>query len=385
MGPGRMVWLFAIWAALGACARDIPPGADALELRARGTEVVIVIPGITGSELRTAAGEAVWPPRLLHLFGDFSALAADKTGTATVPLVAGPPLADYYEALPVRLESLGYKVYRFGYDWRADAAASAVALQALIQKTGASSVNLVAHSMGGLVAAAYLRAYGPGKVRRLVTLGTPFLGTPGSLKTLEIGDFVAGAPGWLLRPLFTQLFKNHPAWYQLLPSPSYFASVAPYYVRKTVVGPAASERFGTAAATAAFVRSRPWANAGLLARYDLGLSAEVLVALLREVDAYFFVGLGHPTTGELEFVYEQVDGAESFVTCQAHPVDGDGAVVTGSATIGGRLESIHAGHSYFLHERHGQLLNNEAVIAQVARILRGQTAPAAGLRQTQRL
>jgi triacylglycerol esterase/lipase EstA (alpha/beta hydrolase family) len=43
--------------------------------------------------------------------------------------------------------------------------------------TGASQVVIVAHSMGGLVARAYLRQYGPAHVRRLVTVGTPHAGS----------------------------------------------------------------------------------------------------------------------------------------------------------------------------------------------------------------
>jgi len=43
--------------------------------------------------------------------------------------------------------------------------------------TGASQVVLVGHSMGGLVARAYLRQYGGGKVRRLITIGTPHYGS----------------------------------------------------------------------------------------------------------------------------------------------------------------------------------------------------------------
>jgi triacylglycerol esterase/lipase EstA (alpha/beta hydrolase family) len=43
--------------------------------------------------------------------------------------------------------------------------------------TGAQQVVLVCHSMGGLVARAYLRRYGATKVRRLVTIGTPHHGS----------------------------------------------------------------------------------------------------------------------------------------------------------------------------------------------------------------
>jgi len=43
--------------------------------------------------------------------------------------------------------------------------------------TGARQVVLIGHSMGGLVARAYLRRYGAAKVRRLVTIGTPHHGS----------------------------------------------------------------------------------------------------------------------------------------------------------------------------------------------------------------
>jgi triacylglycerol esterase/lipase EstA (alpha/beta hydrolase family) len=43
--------------------------------------------------------------------------------------------------------------------------------------TGAAQVVLVAHSMGGLVARAYLRKFGGSQVRRLITLGTPHSGS----------------------------------------------------------------------------------------------------------------------------------------------------------------------------------------------------------------
>jgi len=43
--------------------------------------------------------------------------------------------------------------------------------------TGAAQVVLVCHSMGGLVARAYVRKYGGGQVRRLITIGTPHRGS----------------------------------------------------------------------------------------------------------------------------------------------------------------------------------------------------------------
>jgi pimeloyl-ACP methyl ester carboxylesterase len=50
-------------------------------------------------------------------------------------------------------------------------------IDAILEATGARQVTIVAHSMGGLVARAYLRRYGRAKVRRLITIGTPHHGS----------------------------------------------------------------------------------------------------------------------------------------------------------------------------------------------------------------
>jgi len=57
------------------------------------------------------------------------------------------------------------------------AAAVERTVEALRAATGARRVAIVAHSMGGLVARAWMRAHGSARVARLVTLGTPHGGT----------------------------------------------------------------------------------------------------------------------------------------------------------------------------------------------------------------
>jgi triacylglycerol esterase/lipase EstA (alpha/beta hydrolase family) len=50
-------------------------------------------------------------------------------------------------------------------------------IDGILRATGARKVILVTHSMGGLVARAYLHRHGGGKVERLVTLGAPHHGS----------------------------------------------------------------------------------------------------------------------------------------------------------------------------------------------------------------
>ena len=51
------------------------------------------------------------------------------------------------------------------------------AVEALRAATGSEQVVIVAHSMGGLVARAWMRAYGTQQAARVITLGTPHHGT----------------------------------------------------------------------------------------------------------------------------------------------------------------------------------------------------------------
>jgi triacylglycerol esterase/lipase EstA (alpha/beta hydrolase family) len=53
----------------------------------------------------------------------------------------------------------------------------AAKIDAIRDATGATKITLVAHSMGGLVARAYLRRYGADRVRSLVVIGTPHHGS----------------------------------------------------------------------------------------------------------------------------------------------------------------------------------------------------------------
>lgn len=59
------------------------------------------------------------------------------------------------------------------------------AVQALCTRTGAQHIIIVAHSMGGLVARAYLRQYGLQGIAHVITVGTPHHGT--ALAKLGLG------------------------------------------------------------------------------------------------------------------------------------------------------------------------------------------------------
>ncbi|MDJ0943291.1 MAG: alpha/beta fold hydrolase [Kiloniellales bacterium] len=114
-----------------------------------------------GPESRGSRGQA--QPPLLLIPGYFCnrgvwwwlrrGLRAQGRSVATIDLE--PPLGD----IEVLAEGLAARV------------------RSLLAETGADQVALVGHSMGGLVARAYLRRHGDGRVAKLITLGTPHHGT----------------------------------------------------------------------------------------------------------------------------------------------------------------------------------------------------------------
>ena len=156
------------------------------------TTPVIVIPGLFGSKLRNrATGREIWPgPWHDVLFGDYRQLALqfDPQTLAVLPddLEAfdiaeqvlgqdfyGPIIdtlkryAGYVKGVPgVPAPPGERRYYVFPYDWRQDNVVHAQALERLIdairQDYGKPDlrVDIVAHSMGGLIARYYLR-YGP--------------------------------------------------------------------------------------------------------------------------------------------------------------------------------------------------------------------------------
>jgi triacylglycerol esterase/lipase EstA (alpha/beta hydrolase family) len=94
------------------------------------------------------------------------------------------------------------------------------AVQDLRAATGAPKIAIVAHSMGGLVARAWMRAHGTGRIARVITLGTPHHGT--ALARFGLGQNALqmrdGSP-WLralaasedatTRALVTSLYTHH--------------------------------------------------------------------------------------------------------------------------------------------------------------------------------
>ncbi|HET8643860.1 MAG TPA: hypothetical protein VFO85_00125, partial [Vicinamibacteria bacterium] len=194
---------------------------------------VVIVPGIMGSGLCRPDGTRVWL-NLRNAIGHFNLslpltlpLCDGKDELEPSPLLVGTDarvprmfgFTEYYDLLEI-LEAAGFKLagtggaddpayHIFTYDWRRDLVEAARRLHDLLERLAEERgepegrFNLVAHSMGGLVARYYLR-YGTAepsedqpvtwagarRIRNLVMVATPSGGAIHSLEALLYGSRV---------------------------------------------------------------------------------------------------------------------------------------------------------------------------------------------------
>ena len=207
---------------------------------------VIILPGVAGTELFNSTAvidNQLWPFAYggsrwkLRLQGDGSTPAYKSnviTGTVLRRNFIAAKLpklkkTNFYGPLINFLTSAGFKegkdLVTFPYDWRLDNDVHFGALDEkvddLLEKTKREKVALVAHSMGGLIASGYVRS-DPARAEKIdyiITLGTPFWGSPKVYYGLIAGYNFSNST--IRQPMCKILFQDFPACYQLLPRVSF--------------------------------------------------------------------------------------------------------------------------------------------------------------------
>jgi pimeloyl-ACP methyl ester carboxylesterase len=202
---------------------------------------VIVIPGITGSSLvdhYPLKADEIWTMVFNKEYERIALHPDDLRYEAEEParVRAGhlfPIYDDLIRALRHELTPRADKptpVFAFPYDWRMDVRATADKLAAFIDEVIARTkllrhyagtedlkVDLVGHSMGGLVICEYLSR--PGKrsgVGKVVTIGTPFGGTVEAIVKIATGMSLLTGPEPKERE--REAARVTPSLYQLFPS-----------------------------------------------------------------------------------------------------------------------------------------------------------------------
>ena len=373
--------------------------------QSEGKEPIVFVPGVMGSKLydpdsyaqrwdppaKTVAGQAIVPfwsmsdsmtmnKALTPLNWEMKnqVIASDREYGATN---AYKDMIDYLcENFPDR------EVYFFAYDFRKSNEQNATALRIYlekIKKPNKSSVDLICHSMGGLVASSYVKQYGMGGIDKIITVATPYEGAPKLINSVLNWDVIAkgyeitGGEDLLaslkdsvlgLAGMQKKVKATFPAIAQLAPTHDYAEQVkfSNKYFTETFVEIDTEELdklhttiFGSANY-----------NDALKFHKDITVNGTNILATLD--NTYFAVGVNQMTISSVKYN----DGATlDFIECEEllFEGNGDGTVPYLSATM---MNTIPKNSERYLevNASHTGIVSNEKTLSWIKSILNNETS-----------
>ncbi|MCA9200209.1 MAG: CHAT domain-containing protein, partial [Planctomycetales bacterium] len=305
---------------------------------------VLILPGIMGSLLgipRKILDDMIWFDPVDIFQGNLSKLTLAANGVpGKIKSIGAMP---HYLKLKLRLKIDGFDVDYFHYDWRLGLVSLGQQLNEHL-KTEKKPVNIVAHSMGGLVArSAMFQANGQPKIKRLVMLGTPNYGSFEPVMALRGSNSTVQSVARLARTsavdLANDIFSTFDGLCQLLPHHSKFSSVDLFQ----------AENWPGDKKPRQNVLKRVADAHQTLAPFDERCS------LVAGVNQETVVGLRHSHDKSM-FIYER-------------SYSGDGTVPLDFAVMAQE-------RTYYVEEEHGKLPNNRSVAKGVRQILLDQEVTA---------
>jgi hypothetical protein len=311
----------------------------------------VVLHGIMGGELtvypRGESDKRIWLniPRIV--FGALDWLRITPQLTSENDVRPTGILKKWYSEMILGLAADQWNVQTFCYDWRLDLAESADALRAKIDGWfgGSAPVNLVAHSMGGLVSRTFIQRHA-GRWKhggRLVMLGTPNHGS------FAIPQVITGAMDTVRKLAAVDLTHNRaelleilntmPGSTQMLPSPFVMPSMERMYDAST------------------------WAEYGVTRKLlDLARASHTRLQKIVDGERMAYIAGCNQVT--------KVDVAD---WARLDDTDGYTDSLAGDGTVPHQLSFLYDGGkripTYFVEALHGALPNNEDVIAGTQQLL----------------
>lgn len=264
-----------------------------------------------------------------------------------------------------------------GYDWRLNLNSQADALDAWIKDnaTGPAPIYLVAHSMGGLVARAYVATQARAdKIAGVVTVGTPYLGAPIMAKRMVEGKSGTPLDSRLVPKQVQSLIRYSPGIMQLLPSAASFTGTTLPYYRKSD-----GSNLSTYAATVAHIIAEGRTLQGI---FD---QATAFHATLDGFDKYFYAAEKYTVLYSIDSFTPSIFREKRRGTSSAMDIDnyvmGDATVPGASASLKRLPVSSRSGVVFCSYDAavlsykvHGFLFDDSRIVADVLHILKGEPA-----------
>ena len=323
---------------------------------------VILIPGITGSYLIRDYGDKseIWPDvtkMFLSIKDEYLndlVLNSDGKENIEYPVIPGDIIrgistVHVFDGLISELENNGGYIegkdlFVFPYDWRKSTKENSILLKdkidQIISSTGFDKVDIIAHSMGGLLAKKYIADNGESKIDQLIFLGTPQLGAPKAFKVLMYGDDMSYRLFYILglnQLRAKYISQNMPSVYELLPSLKYVDLNGNYAINAiNEDSPINLDYTGTKNFLTDEGRN------SLMFPFAEELHDSVDYLNLSSIKSYNFAGCGESTIGKIKVKQEKSWIGKIFGNKEDYEIgytDGDETVplISSSQTIGSEI------------------------------------------------
>ena len=381
-------------------------------------DAIIILPGAMGSNMYAdekivipnsiigsnefEIGEKLWAPEvsadLVYANEKALALAMDSNGNSIYkvkvqdPIINNPDVEnleyggqDVYRSLYSELYNsyhirYGYDIILLSYDWRKDPYHAAQDVDAFITSNNYSSIVLVGHSMGGIVASHYI-ALGEtqrSKIEKFISVGTPFLGSVKILNVYATGAIIGNTTPFALEQAVMDVAYNMPSVYAMLPSYRFFDPYVSFTNSEGLDNITASTFDNTMDILEEYMPNwnKSMADAAIANSEKLFLSNGKHITTL--VDSYYIVGDGNDTMSVLQFKLNEEATKFELKTLGTQynedyvknytVEDGDGTVLMKSLTVNESLD----GHKVFVKEKATTLILGQVFVSDHTGMISGK-------------